>query len=58
MQKRYFDLGKSGKGYTESATPLRDSISLSVIGQEVTASYLVDCDGTVWNLGVMELPFV
>ncbi|SEQ69204.1 hypothetical protein [Neolewinella agarilytica] len=58
MQKRYFDLEKSGKGYTEAATLLRDSITLSVVGQEVTASYLVDRDGNVWNLGVMELPFV
>lgn len=54
MKKR----GELMKNRSEGASTLTDSIALEVVGQEVTASYLVDRHGEVWNLGVMELPFV
>ncbi|WP_273445188.1 hypothetical protein [Neolewinella agarilytica] len=36
----------------------RDSLLLALLGQEVTPSYLVDRKGAVWNLGVMDQPFI
>lgn len=36
----------------------RDSLLLTLLGQELTPSYLVDRNGGVWNLGVMDQPFV
>lgn len=35
-----------------------DSTTFALLGQQLTASYLVDSKGEVWSLGVMDQPFV
>ncbi|MEM6771065.1 MAG: hypothetical protein AAF597_10810 [Bacteroidota bacterium] len=55
-QKRWVTLRKTNQ--FKAAELLEDSIQRKILGAYVTPSYLTDRHGNVWNLGVMELPFV
>lgn len=55
LGERFHKLLAEGGG--EEASLVYDSLSLLLVGQDVTASYLVDADGKVWNLGAMDSPF-
>lgn len=41
-----------------AAARYHDTIRLTLLGQQVTPSYLVDRKGVVWSLGTMDFPFV
>ena len=56
MGRRWTELVQSNQG--EKAYAVRDSIMNTLLGEYVTASYLVDRHGTVWALGTMDVPFV
>lgn len=46
------------QGNGQMAYQYRDSIRIFMVGKSLTAAYLEDREGQVWNLGVMDQPYI